>query len=1356
MHKNFTYSIRGIGFSFAVFLHFSVSSVYGQLVSDRQQKMRLNVQNDQNVSSFKMNEELKTPAFITFKENSGYTREKAPDLIKKYYQLASTDALRSQEITSVSGGLIVERYKQFRNGIKVEHGAYIVTSRDSKVFSINAESFDLPAEFSLTPRLKEQQAKDKVLSFVNAKQYAWQVLEQQKSKIQNNATELNNLEALIDEYSPKGELVISKALYQGGQARLAYKFDIYATEPLSRSLIYVDANTGEILLVNPIIKHAANSAKPKTGEQFNNLETVDILKRSALAAKTTQTKFSPLRIASELGKGQTRYAGIRDIFTTKISVPTLGTPDPNNALALLTFSGVDPRIPIVTPQNVFILKDDTRGGGIETYDMNGLGGLPISVPSLETTALAFVDKDNNWKNETTGLTNEDLMRGATQPPAGGGAEETFNDDMAIDAHWGAEMVYDYWKARHGRLSYDNANTSIRSYVHYGPAYDNAFWNGSVMTYGDGSGALQGGFKPLVSLDVCAHEIGHGVCSSTADLVYQSESGAMNEGLSDIWAAALENYALLSVDATLPYQAFQVGEQIDPGNEGLRRMDDPKKFGNPDSYGGTNWVDPNCTPTLVNDQCGVHNNSGVLNKWFYLVVKGPNTTTGSPSFTDDGINDAQENYGMLPGFIGLGFEKAEKITYLMELMLTPNATYADARTASINAAVALYGVCSQEEISITDAWYAVNVGDAFTSCTAPLLSARTMVTEVSEFAAGACDRYKDYAITTNLTAAQTNAVTVNFSISGGTSGANESQLLSNSVTYNAGQTGMKTVMLRIFDDAMVEGEETINILATSTLDNLNTTLTVKVLDDDVTPVIGGTVTLISENFESTANNALPTGWQVVDKITPSPVAWKVLPAPAVSVLSWTTKRAVIEAPLLAGQATYDVTAAAQTILRTPVINTLGLSDVKVSFTYSVGGEPACSPACDFGQLVYSYDGVNFSAFTNASTTFYLQLTDATANITLPEGFNNSTFYLGFLWNNDASAGAIASVTIDNVVVTASGRTLEGDLNATVQEKVFPETDKPVYFYSNSDHQLMAGIVNANANLGCVSTTVSEAGNGGTPYLSGNRSKKVFTITPSQNPSAQYTLSLYFKTSELSGGFSGAPSSLKLVKSNAAELSQLNNTNSVIVTPVFEDHATEGYYKYTYTFTGFSRFFVAENIEGALPVTLADFKVQKFENTAKLNWTTTSEINSESFEIERSFDATHFSIIGNVKSSGNSGEIKTYEYADQSPVMGLNYYRLKMIDTDGTFGYSKILPLEFRSDKNLLIYPNPVSNKVTVQFDSKLKAGIRLLNAAGQIVKIKTTSGLSAELDVSDLPDGLYVIEISPENGMKEVRKLLIKH
>ena len=209
-----------------------------------------------------------------------------------------------------------------------------------------------------------------------------------------------------------------------------------------------------------------------------------------------------------------------------------------------------------------------------------------------------------------------------------------------------------------------------------------------MTYGDGSGTY---FDALTSIDVAAHEIGHAVCETSANLVYQKESGAMNEGFSDIWGACVEYYAAPSKSTWL------IGEDIErrSGHAALRSMSDPKSEGQPDTYGGTYWVNPSCTPTDQNDYCGVHTNSGVLNHWFYILAVGKS-----------GTNDIGNSYNVS----GISIDKAAKIAYRLEnVYLSANATYANARTYGIQAATDLYGAGSPEEIATTNAFYAVGVG-----------------------------------------------------------------------------------------------------------------------------------------------------------------------------------------------------------------------------------------------------------------------------------------------------------------------------------------------------------------------------------------------------------------------------------------------------------------------------------------------------------------------------------------------------------------------------------------------------------------------------------------------------------------------
>lgn len=337
-----------------------------------------------------------------------------------------------------------------------------------------------------------------------------------------------------------------------------------------------------------------------------------------------------------------------------------------NATAATRYSG---NRTISTQQNGnnFRLRDydNNRGGGIETYNLNH--------STSYSSATDFLDADNNWTS--------------------GEYHNANKDDGALDAHWGAMMTYDYFRQIHDRNSYDNNGAIIRSYVHYSTNYENAFWNGSVMTYGDGNT----NFDILTSLDVAAHEIGHAVCTHTANLMYQKESGAINEGLSDIWAACVENYAAPTK------QIWLIGEDIDirPDHIALRSMSNPNTEGQPDTYGGIHWVNQTgCTPSSTNDYCGVHTNSGVMNYWFYLLSVG-----GS------GTNDI----GNLFNVSGIGVDKAARITYRAEsVYMTANNNFSNVRTHTIQAAIDLYGDCSQEVISTANAWYAVGIGNQYTA------------------------------------------------------------------------------------------------------------------------------------------------------------------------------------------------------------------------------------------------------------------------------------------------------------------------------------------------------------------------------------------------------------------------------------------------------------------------------------------------------------------------------------------------------------------------------------------------------------------------------------------------------------------
>ncbi len=542
-----------------------------------------------------VDEATNTPKYIKFNTAAKALPEsKAADVLREELQLPKEAdfKLYKEETDPVFGKLL--RYQQYFEGVKVEFGRYYVHAQNGVIVSINGEYKPIE-KFNINPSISEAQAFEAAKKFIGAQKYAW---------------ETNNVPGYTKGV-PQGELVIVEDINPAHRDtyktyRLAYKFDIYASEPVSRDYVYVDAQTGKVLFKNSIIKF--EDWGKRAAAKSNGIK------------ETTSVKAS--------GNAETRYSGTQTITT-------------------YYYNGS------------YLLRDYDRGNGIFTYNMHQ--GTDYN------SATDFSDNDNSWT--------------ATE------YHNTAKDDAALDAHWACEKVYDYWKNVHGRNSYDNNNAAIKSYVHYSTAYDNAYWNGSVLTFGDGSDTY---FDALTSIDVVAHEVGHAVCSNTADLTYQDESGALNEGLSDIWGACVEYYAAPNKETWI------MGEDIDRRSDqaypGLRNLANPKDKGLPDTYGGEYWY------TGTSDNGGVHTNMGVLSYAFYLMSEG-----GS------GTNDLGNSYSVT----GIGIDKAAKIIYRVESVYATSSTdYADFRGYAIQAAEDLYGAGSQEVITTTNAFYAVGVGAAY--------------------------------------------------------------------------------------------------------------------------------------------------------------------------------------------------------------------------------------------------------------------------------------------------------------------------------------------------------------------------------------------------------------------------------------------------------------------------------------------------------------------------------------------------------------------------------------------------------------------------------------------------------------------
>ncbi|MCI1186962.1 M4 family metallopeptidase [Hymenobacter sp. DH14] len=545
------------------------------------------------------------PQLIRLADKPGAALRQLPvdgrQLLRQELGLRPTDDLRPLRTETDERGDVHERFQQYFKGVKVEHGQYTV-HRAAGVLS--GEFKPVPATLGTKPALSEAAALRAALHTIGARRYMW-----------DDAAAEAGLRRLSQDakatYRPSGELVVVADYRQGGATGplvLAWKFNIYAQEPLSRAYVYVDAHTGAVVLQDAIIKHAHG---PAAG--------------NAASARPQARPAAPRGVASSASATfETRYMGTRAALTDQ-------------------FNGS------------YRLRDYTRAAGIETYNLRTGTNLGAAVD--------FTDTDNNW-------TAAEYNNAA-------------KDNAALDAHFGSQATYDYWMGTHGRNSINGSGGKFINYVHLRVRFDNAYWDGSAMNYGDG-GTL---FRPLTALDVCGHETGHGICQATANLVYANESGALNEGFSDIWGAAVE----YSVDPTK--QTWMVGEDVCLNASGLRSMSDPLNPGVlspcPANYKGRLWAFGTA------DNGGVHTNSGVLNHWFYILSVGKT-----------GTNEQQQAYAVA----GIGIDKAARIAYRAErLYLTANSDYRSTRMFTIQAATDLYGANSAEVTAVTDAWFAVGLG-----------------------------------------------------------------------------------------------------------------------------------------------------------------------------------------------------------------------------------------------------------------------------------------------------------------------------------------------------------------------------------------------------------------------------------------------------------------------------------------------------------------------------------------------------------------------------------------------------------------------------------------------------------------------
>lgn len=173
---------------------------------------------------------------------------------------------------------------------------------------------------------------------------------------------------------------------------------------------------------------------------------------------------------------------------------------------------------------------------------------------------------------------------------------------------------------------------------------------------------------------------------------------------------------------------------------------------------------------------------------------------------------------------------------------------------------------------------------------------------------------------------------------------------------------------------------------------------------------------------------------------------------------------------------------------------------------------------------------------------------------------------------------------------------------------------------------------------------------------------------------------------------------------------------------------------------------------LPVTLQSFELRQAEKGVLLNWATTTEANSDYFEIQHSADAKNWSDVGKVAAAGESSLTSKYSFTDLDAIGGLNYYRLKMVDKDNTYAFSRINSITIDSGVGI-IYPNPSSESITVGIDNlKTISTLEIFDVKG-IRVLKTTKLGSNKINIEKLAAGTYLVKITRTTGGVIVQKIV---
>ena len=287
-------------------------------------------------------------------------------------------------------------------------------------------------------------------------------------------------------------------------------------------------------------------------------------------------------------------------------------------------------------------------------------------------------------------------------------------------------------------------------------------------------------------------------------------------------------------------------------------------------------------------------------------------------------------------------------------------------------------------------------------------------------------------------------------------------------------------------------------------------------------------------------------------------------------------------------------------------------------------------------------------------------------------------------------------------------------------------------------------------------MSTAGTAGVDKLESISEQGFWDWIPLSKSGTESAIRIEVSIPDHSGNDGYAASDIRLVGWNTKAQMWENLSGSLAPTGNKEGTIVTGSLT-TSTMFDYSAITIGSTSSAPLPVRLISFAAKNESDLVHLNWKTSEETNAGYFEIERSPNAKDWKVIGKQNAAGESAAVLAYSFTDAAATQGVNYYRLKIVDHDATFAYSKVVSVSLENLGHFLtMYPNPVSEILTIKdMEIKKMEQVSIRDISGKTV-YQSNEVSSGNIDVSRFTNGFYLVTVRLDNGNLRTGKILIQH